>query len=169
MAFFDFLKKSTKVFSPSDNKLILAGLEIDGVVEATLTRTEKTRTLQGTHGNYTTVVRRHETPATLSFTVMPTAVTIPKINQLASFCLECGNFFDVTVVKNAEVILQGTAWFQKLPDERISDQVDDINYLLGVNITYAAGERGISTGVLDLSDFVPNEYSDIDESGGVIF
>ena len=169
MALFDFLKKSTKVFSPSDNKLIIAGLEIDSVVEATLTRFEKTRTLQGTHGNYTAVVRKHETPATLSFTVMPTAVTIPKINQLASYCLEYGNFFDVTIVKSAEIILQGTAWFQKLPDERISDQVDDINYLLGVNITYAAGERGVNSGVLDLNDFVPNEYSDIDESGGRLF
>lgn len=169
MALFDFLKKSTKVFDVSENKLFIAGLEVDGVVSVALNRQEYTKTIQGTHGTYTTVVRRHANPATLSITLLPTSVASVKINQLASYNLEYGVFFDVVLVKNKEVVLKGTAWFQSLNNETITDQADDINYTLGINITFAAGERGVNTGVLDLSDFVPNEYSDIDESGGILF
>ncbi len=164
MALFDLLKKSTKVFDPSDNKVVIAGMTVDGVVEASVIREDKVRTLQGTSGSYRSLIRKHDSPATFSMTVLSTSVAVKKLNQLAYYCLEFGNMFDLTIINNGETVLQGIAWFQRLPNEKLSDQAEDIGYSLGVNISYASGERGLNTGLLDLSDF---ESTDLPELGEI--
>jgi hypothetical protein len=97
-------------------------------------------------------------------TVLSTSVAVKKLNQLAYYCLEFGNMFDLTIINNGETVLQGIAWFQRLPNEKLSDQAEDIGYSLGVNISYASGERGLNTGLLDLSDF---ESTDLPELGEI--
>ena len=68
----NLINRRTKVYDASKNKVYIGGLELDGVVNCTVSQRTYTRQQQGVHSSYYTYFDVEE-PMTLTISVLPTA------------------------------------------------------------------------------------------------
>lgn len=128
MAVIDFLKKATRVYDPSQNKIIIAQLEMVGATKISVDYQASYRLVNGTSSVYNAVVKEHIKPARVSVTLLQTSDSVNKLYQLENHVRNQGGTFEIQVVKSGKPILIGNAMFEQLPDESLEETASDMTF-----------------------------------------
>lgn len=141
----DYLKKTTKVYDASTNSITVAGLELDGITDIKIKYEEIARIVYGTHGSYNTVVKAHPKCAMVTVSMYPAANCLTDLKRLEHFTKTVGGYFELVVVKNGAIELQGTAWMSKVPDQSVDQDGSDVAYEFGVNLYSSSNATVVDT------------------------
>ena len=128
MAVIDFLKKATRVYDPSQNKIIIAQLEMVGATKISVDYQASYRLVNGTSSVYNAVVKENIKPARVSVTLLQTSDSVNKLYQLENHVRNQGGTFEIQVVKSGKPILIGNAMFEQLPNESLEETASDITF-----------------------------------------
>lgn len=128
MAVIDFLKKATRVYDPSQNKIIIAQLEMVGATKISVDYQASYRLVNGTSSVYNAVVKEHIKPARVSVTLLQTSNSVNKLYQLENHVRNQGGTFEIQVVKSGKPILIGNAMFEQLPNESLEETASDMTF-----------------------------------------
>lgn len=134
------INRSTGVYDCSKNRFFVAGLELDGVVTATLSKKVSTQAEQGLDSSYYTYYSVSE-PRTLTIDVLPTAQCNEMLELLeARQALERG-WFKITVHENGVVIDSFRSHIISTSDITLQADPNDRQYTFGV---VSEGARNIA-------------------------
>ena len=125
-----YSNRTTKVYDPSKNDITVAKIELDGVIEATISQNTVTRSEQGIDSTYYAYYDVQE-PLTLSVTVLPTAGCNSPLHYLSVKQKQLKGFFRIEVQENGNLIDTFRAHLISLPE--INMRMD------GVSRTYVFG------------------------------
>lgn len=135
MSIMDFLKKnSTLVYDPSENSISVAGLVLDSVTGIDIKYEDITKVIYGTHGSYTTVVKQNPKCAVVTVSLLPVARCLLDLKRLSDHTRTVGGFFEIIVVKNKVIEVQGKSWITKFPDQSITQDGSDVSYQFGLDL-----------------------------------
>jgi len=128
MAVIDFLKKATRVYDPSQNKIFIAQLEILGATSISVAYQPHYRLMNGTSPIYNAVVKEHLKPARVSVSLLQTSDSVGKLYQLENHIRNNGGTFEIQVVKSGKPILIGNAIFEQMPNESLEETASDMTF-----------------------------------------
>lgn len=126
--------RRTKVYDASKNKVYIGGLELDGVVNCTVSQRIYTRQQQGVHSSYYTYFDVEE-PMTLTISVLPTAKCNDLMQMLARKQREFKGYFNIYIQENGELRDIFRGHFLTLPEINMSADAPDVVYTCGIKST----------------------------------
>lgn len=126
-----YSSRSTKVYDASKNNITIANIEVDGLIEATISQTTVTRAEQGIDSTYYAYYDVQE-PMTLSVTLLPTAGCNEPLQYLAIRQKQLKGFCRINVEENGKLIDTFRAHLISLPE--INMRMDGVvrTYVFGV-------------------------------------
>lgn len=126
-----YSNRNTKVYDPSKNDITVAKIELDGVIEATISQNTVTRSEQGIDSTYYAYYDVQE-PLTLSVTVLPTAGCNSPLQYLSVKQKQLKGFFRIEVQENGNLIDTFRAHLISLPE--INMRMDGVarTYVFGI-------------------------------------
>ena len=142
--------RKTKVYDASKNKITVGLLQLDGVIEASVSQKTVTRAEQGIDTSYYTYYDVEE-PLTLSVTLLPTAKANDILKALAVKQKKLKGFIRLEVHENGNIIDQFRGHLISLPEIQMSIEAGNRTYVFGV-----VSESGI--------DFSVNDVTEVEES-----
>lgn len=107
--------KQTKTYDSSKNKVIVAGMVLDGVVSANVTPDVLTKQETGIDYYYTAIVENIE-QRTLTVTVLPTAHCLAALRILAFKQQENRGWFNISIHENDSIVNVYRGWILSLPE-----------------------------------------------------
>lgn len=128
MAVIDLLKKATRVYDPSQNRVVIAQLEMVGATKISIDYQASYRLVNGTSSVYNAVVRENIKPARVSVSILQTSDSVNKLYQLENHVRTNGGTFEIQVVKSGKPILVGNAMFEQLPNESLEENATDMTF-----------------------------------------
>ena len=103
----NFLKgvitKRVKTYDPTKNKINVAGMNLDGVVSATLSDLKKTESIIGVDKQYNATYESFSTQ-TLEVTLLPETICYSKLKELDWMCSNNKAMFKLSVEENGGII-----------------------------------------------------------------
>ena len=128
MAVIDILKKATRVYDPSQNKVFIAELEMTGATRIIVDYQPRYRLVNGTSSIYNAVVKENLKPATVSVSLLQTSGSVQKLYQLEDHIRNNGGTFRIDVIKSGKPVLIGNAMFASLPNESLEENASDMTF-----------------------------------------
>ena len=135
MALVDFITRSTKVFDPSQNRIFVANLLLDGVTSITVDTVEDYKVVEGTHPDYATPVKTNSNIVKISVSLLPTADCNNKLRLLKSYIDVSGGMFEIAVHMNGFLILSGASWFTSTPAYSLTAEPSDLTWTFSTKLS----------------------------------
>lgn len=130
----NLLNRRTKVYDASQNKVVVCGIELDGVTSCVIDSRTVTKGQQGIHPTYYTYYDVEEIN-TLSVSVLPTAKCIDLMLLLQQRQGNLKGFFTILVKENGEVKDILKAHINNIPKVELSAEAPDVEIIFGIKST----------------------------------
>ncbi|HCH9337384.1 TPA: hypothetical protein NNW70_004172 [Salmonella enterica] len=127
----NLLNRRTRSYDASKNRIVVAGFELDGVVEATLSAKTVAKSDQGVSKYYYTYYEVHE-PLTLNITVLPTAKCNEILQLLAYTQNKKKGWFTTYIVENGVPVDVYKSVFLNLSEIGMQAEGQNRTYVLGI-------------------------------------
>lgn len=131
-----FSVRKTQTYNAAKNRIIVAGLPLDGVVSSTLNADVITRQETGIDYYYTTYYHSIE-QRTLSVTFLPTAKSLDLLRNLALKQQITKGWFNLSVHENDKLINVYRAWIISLPEISMQQEAGDREVIFGIKSMYS--------------------------------
>lgn len=127
----EIAKRTTDVYDASKNRVLICGLEIDGVVSSTLSERAITQVDQGfdsTYYTYYDVI----IPQTLTISLLPTSKSNDVLEMLCDEQRRSRGWLSIVVYENGNIIESYRGHFISLSDRQMQQEGNDRQYVFGV-------------------------------------
>lgn len=148
-----FAVRQTQTYNAAKNRIIVAGLPLDGVVSSTLNADVITRQETGIDYYYTTYYHSIE-QKTLTVTFLPTARSLDVLRDLALKQQNSRGWFNLSVHENDKIVNVYRAWIISLPEISMQQEAGDREVIFGIKSMYS----GINS-IDQPTDFESESYS----------
>lgn len=128
MALTDFITRATKVFDPSENRVYVADVLLDGVTSITIDTVESYKVVEGTSSIYTTPIKTHSNTVKTTVSILPTAYCQNQLWQLKRHIDLNGGMFEMSVQSNGFLVLSGVSWFTSTPSYSLTTDPADLTW-----------------------------------------
>lgn len=125
------LNRRTRSYNASNNRIVIAGFELDGVVEATLSSKAVAKSDQGVSKQYYAYYEVHE-PRTLNITVLPTAKCNEVLELLAYSQNKKKGWFTTYIVENGVPVDVYKSVFLNLTEIGMQQEGQNKVYVIGI-------------------------------------
>ena len=126
-----YAARSSGIYDSSLNKVIVAGIELDGVVEAKLSQEMLTRHDNGIDHRYVAIYKTIE-QKTLTVELLPTANCIEQLHKLAEVQQRSSGWFNISIHENGKLVDVYRAWINSLPEVNLKTETDNKVVVFGV-------------------------------------
>ena len=127
-----FVVRQTQTYNAAKNRIIVAGLPLDGVVSSTLNADVITKQETGIDYYYTTYYHSIE-QRTLTVTFLPTARSLDVLRELALKQQSSRGWFNLSIHENDKIVNVYRAWIISLPEISMQQEADDREVVFGIN------------------------------------
>ena len=127
----ELAKRTTDVYDASKNRILICGLEIDGVVSSTLSERAITQVDQGldvTYYTYYDVI----IPQTLTINLLPTSKSNDVLEMLCDEQRRSRGWLSIVVYENGNIVESYRGHFISLSDRQMQQEGNDRQYVFGV-------------------------------------
>lgn len=131
-----FAVRQTQTYNAANNRIIVAGLPLDGVVSSALNADVITRQETGIDYYYTTYYHSIE-QRTLTVTFLPTARSLDVLRDLALKQQITKGWFNLSVHENDKLINVYRAWIISLPEISMQQEAGDREVIFGIKSMYS--------------------------------
>ena len=128
MAVIDLLKKATRVYDPSQNRIFIAQLEMTGATRISVEYQPRYRMMNGTNAIYNCAVKEHLKTAKVSVSFLQTSDSVNKLYQLENHVRTNGGTFELQVIKSGKPVILANAMFENLPNESLEETASDMTF-----------------------------------------
>lgn len=128
------LNRKTKVYDASTNKITVARMDVDGIVEAVISQRVISKAEFGIDPSYYTYYDAEEMMM-LTVSLLPTASANAVFQRLAKRQRELKGWFYISVYENGNIIDIFRAHIMSLPETTLSMQAPDKTYTFGIKST----------------------------------
>ena len=128
--------KQTRNYDSSKNSIIVAGVKLDGVVSSNLSGDTLTKQEQGIDYSYTTYYQSLE-PRTLVVTILPTALCLDMLRNLALVQQKNNGWFNIAIHENDVIVNVYRGFILDLPSLSSEKDADDRQVTFGVKTMFA--------------------------------
>lgn len=125
------LNRATPIYDASRNKIFVAGLELDGVVNAMLSPRTRTRVEQGIDEGYYAYYDAQE-PQTFAVETLPTAACNEVLELLAMRQKKEGGWFHLTIYENGALKELMRAHIISTSDIHLTQEPNNKSFVFGV-------------------------------------
>ena len=136
-----FSVRQTQTYNAAKNRIIVAGLPLDGVVYSTLNADVITKQEIGIDYYYTTYYHSIE-QRTLTVTFLPTARSLDVLRNLAFKQQLSRGWFNLSVHENDKIVNVYRAWIISLPEISMQQEAGDREVVFGIKPMFS-GVRSI--------------------------
>ena len=133
--------RQTQTYNAAKNRIIVAGLPLDGVVSSTLNADVITKQETGIDYYYTTYYHSIE-QRTLTVTFLPTARSLDVLRDLALKQQISRGWFNLSIHENDKIINVYRAWIISLPEISMQQEAGDREVVFGIKPMFS-GVRSI--------------------------
>lgn len=123
--------RQTASYDAAKNKVIVAGITLDGVVSSVISADTLTIQETGIDYHYTTFTEAL-TQRTLVVNLLPTARCLPLLRLLALRQLEGKGWFNVSIHENDKLVNVYRGWIMELPEISMQQEADDRSITFGI-------------------------------------
>lgn len=164
-----YAARNSGVYDPSKNKIIVAGIFLDGVVDAKLSPESVTRHSVGIDQRYIAVYRTIE-QRTLTVDLLPTANCLNLLRRLADVQQNNSGWFNLSVHENGRLVDVYRAWINQLPEVSMKVDADNKQVVFGVKamIDTISSPDTPTTTETDVRTKAGRPYA-VDKLGGNVF
>ena len=148
-----FTVRQTQTYNSDKNRIIVAGLPLDGVVSSTLNADVITKQEIGIDYYYTTYYHSIE-QRTLTVTFLPTARSLDVLRDLALKQQISRGWFNLSIHENGKIVNVYRAWIISLPEISMQQEAGDREVIFGIKSMYS----GIHS-IDQPTDFESENYS----------
>ena len=131
-----FSVRKTQTYNAAKNRIIVAGLPLDGVVSSTLNADVITRQETGIDYYYTTYYQSLE-QRTLTVVFLPTAKSLDVLRNLALKQQITKGWFNLSVHENDKIVNVYRAWIISLPEISMQQEAGDREVIFGIKSMYS--------------------------------
>ena len=131
-----FAVRQTQTYNAAKNRIIVAGLPLDGVVSSTLNADVITRQETGIDYYYTTYYQSLE-QRTLTVVFLPTAKSLDVLRNLALKQQITKGWFNLSVHENDKIVNVYRAWIISLPEISMQQEAGDREVIFGIKSMYS--------------------------------
>lgn len=131
-----YITRDTSVYDSSLNRIVVAGLPLDGVVSSTVSADTLTKQESGIDYSYTTYYQSLE-QRTLTVQLLPTASCLPLIRLLALEQQTSKGWFNISVHENGTIENVYRAWVINLPELASSKDAENKTIVFGIKPMFA--------------------------------
>ena len=131
-----FAVRKTQTYNAAKNRIIVAGLPLDGVVSSTLNADVITRQVTGIDYYYTTYYHSLE-QRTLTVVFLPTAKSLDVLRNLALKQQITKGWFNLSVHENDKIVNVYRAWIISLPEISMQQEAGDREVIFGIKSVYS--------------------------------
>ena len=136
-----FAVRQTQTYNAAKNRIIVAGLPLDGVVSSSLNADVITRQEVGIDYYYTTYYHSIE-QRTLTVTFLPTAKSLSVLRNLALKQQISRGWFNLSIHENGKIVNVYRAWIISLPEISMQQEAGDREVVFGIKPMFS-GVRSI--------------------------
>ena len=136
-----FAVRQTQTYNAAKNRIIVAGLPLDGVVSSSLNADVITRQEVGIDYYYTTYYHSIE-QRTLTVTFLPTARSLDVLRDLALKQQISRGWFNLSIHENDKIVNVYRAWIISLPEISMQQEAGDREVVFGIKSMFS-GVRSI--------------------------
>lgn len=169
--------RDTRTYDSSKNRIIVAGITLDGVVSSVISTDTLTKQENGIDHSYTAISKQIE-PKTLTVTILPTAQCLLKLVSLSLKQEQINGWFNISVHENDVIVNVYRAWVLSLPEIGMQQEGSDRVVVFGIK-SMVSGVSSINQSTQTENDVYSlygsnpdlagaNSSSTIDESTGII-
>lgn len=126
-----YLARNSGVYNPSKNKIIVAGIILDGIVDAKLSAEMLTNHESGIDHRYIAIYKTIE-QKTLTVELLPTASCLPLLHQLGDVQQKSSGWFNISIHENGMLVDVYRAWINQLPEVSFKAETDNKQVVFGV-------------------------------------
>lgn len=126
-----FITRQTNTYDSSKNRVIVAGLVLDGVVECIVNADILTTQQQGIDYYYTAITQSYE-QRTLTVNLLPTASCLNNLRLLALKQINTQGWFNIAIHENDRIVDVFRAWVISLPEINMSKEAEDRVVVFGI-------------------------------------
>lgn len=126
-----FAVRQTQTYNAAKNRIIVAGLPLDGVVSSSLNADVITRQETGIDYYYTTYYHSIE-QRTLTVTFLPTARSLDVLRDLALKQQISRGWFNLSIHENDKIVNVYRAWIISLPEISMQQEAGDREVVFGI-------------------------------------
>ena len=126
-----FSVRQTQTYNAAKNRIIVAGLPLDGVVSSSLNADVITRQETGIDYYYTTYYHSIE-QRTLTVTFLPTARSLDVLRDLALKQQISRGWFNLSIHENDKIVNVYRAWIISLPEISMQQEAGDREVVFGI-------------------------------------
>ena len=148
-----FAVRQTQTYNAAKNRIIVAGLPLDGVVSSSLNADVITRQETGIDYYYTTYYHSIE-QRTLTVTLLPTARSLDVLRDLALKQQISRGWFNLSIHENDKIVNVYRAWIISLPEISMQQEAGDREVVFGIKPMFS----GIHS-IDQPTDFESESYS----------
>lgn len=131
-----FAVRKTQTYNAAKNRIIVAGLPLDGVVSSTLNADVITKQETGIDYYYTTYYQSVE-QRTLTVVFLPTAKSLDVLRDLALKQQITKGWFNLSVHENDKIVNVYRAWIISLPEISMQQEAGDREVIFGIKSMYS--------------------------------
>ena len=126
-----FAVRQTQTYNAAKNRIIVAGLPLDGVVSSSLNADVITKQETGIDYYYTTYYHSIE-QRTLTVTFLPTARSLDVLRDLALKQQISRGWFNLSIHENDKIVNVYRAWIISLPEISMQQEAGDREVVFGI-------------------------------------
>lgn len=123
--------RNSGVYDPSKNKIIVAGITLDGIMDAKLSAELLTNHQSGIDHRYIAIYKSIE-QKTLTVDLLPTASCLPLLHQLGDIQQKSSGWFNISIHENGLLVDVYRAWINQLPEVSFKAETDNKQVVFGV-------------------------------------
>lgn len=165
-----YATRDTAVYDALLNKVIVAGIVLDGVVSSTVSADTLTEQTVGIDYYYTSYHQSLE-PRTLTVNILPTANCLLLLRALALEQQTSKGWFNISVHENGKIENVYRAWVISLPDVDSSKNAPEKSFVFGVKPMFAGIsmiDQPTTTEAETYKRYGEQPVSDIGSSDGMV-
>lgn len=128
--------RQTKIYDSSKNKIIVAGITLDGVVNSVINADSLTKQEVGIDYYYTTYYQSSEV-RTLTVSLLPTADCLDVLRNLALAQQTSKGWFNIAVHENDKIVNVYRGWIMELPEISMQQDAGDRTVVFGIKTMFS--------------------------------
>lgn len=126
-----YAARSSGVYDVRKNKVIIAGFEIDGVVDAQVSAEVLTRHESGIDHRYVAIYKSIE-QKTLTLELLPTANCLDFLYRLGEYQQRYSGWFNISIHENGKLVDVYRAWINQLPEVSLKAETENKKVIFGI-------------------------------------
>lgn len=131
-----YVTRQTNVYNAAMNKIIVAGIPLDGVVSSSINANVITKQETGIDYYYTAIYDFVE-QRTLTVTVLPTAACQPILRELALAQMYSKGWFNISVHENSKIVDVFRGWVIEMPEISMQQETENKQYTFGIKTMHS--------------------------------